>query len=385
VSASLAPYTTRSSSIPAVAAISQIGAPPPVGAVDWPAAELCLDLLLLVLLRNRDRLQLLWPPVFDHLAGIIKGRGVDHGVVQAAALGVLRLCQRLLPYKPEAAEPLLRGLQLVPSLDPEVAWTNAELIAAEMLTLVKVGSPHIKTPWGWASACNLLKMTSFRPEAFPIGLEALTWMVHEALTPLNYVHAIEAAVWFVERSTLEHPNQKAEALSLLVHLAEWLEGWAASLAGAGLNPDQLGAFITAKSEFWLFLVEVLTKLAENPDMEVRSVACSTLQRAAVAGESLEVLASSLAKGLGERVLPAIEALSKKVRSRDMPQADVTIHELVRVVTKMVLLYLNQLTTTSQWPALWVGVLTALCSTELWQRGAERSSAASTAKSAAHAA
>jgi hypothetical protein len=41
------------------------------------------------------------------------------------------------------------------------------------------------------------------------------------------------------------------------------------------------------------------------------------------------------------------------------QADVTIHELVRVVTKMVLLYLNQLTTTSQWPALWVGVLTAL--------------------------
>jgi hypothetical protein len=49
------------------------------------------------------------------------------------------------------------------------------------------------------------------------------------------------------------------------------------------------------------------------------VACSTLQRAAVAGESLEVLAASLAKGLGERVLPAIEALSKKVRSRDMPQ------------------------------------------------------------------
>ena len=57
-------------------------------------------------------------------------------------------------------------------------------------------------------------------------------------------------------------------------------------------------------------------------LQVRSVACSTLQRAAVAGESLEVLAASLAKGLGERVLPAIEALSKKVRSRDMPQVGV---------------------------------------------------------------
>ncbi len=41
--------------------------------------------------------------------------------LQSAATGVLRLCQRLLPYKPEAAEPLLRGLQLVPSLDPEVS------------------------------------------------------------------------------------------------------------------------------------------------------------------------------------------------------------------------------------------------------------------------
>jgi hypothetical protein len=41
-------------------------------------------------------------------------------VVAAAATGVLRLCQRLLPYKPDAAEPLLRGLQLVPGLAPEV-------------------------------------------------------------------------------------------------------------------------------------------------------------------------------------------------------------------------------------------------------------------------
>ena len=73
-----------------------------------------------VLLRNRDRIQLLWPPVFDHLVAIIRGKGVDGALVQVAASGVLRLCQRLLPYRPDAAEPLLRGLQLVPSLDPEV-------------------------------------------------------------------------------------------------------------------------------------------------------------------------------------------------------------------------------------------------------------------------
>jgi hypothetical protein len=75
-----------------------------------------------VLLRNRDRLSLLWPPVFDHLCAIIRGKGVEGTLVAAAAVGLLRLCQRLLPCKPEAAEPLLRGLQLVPSLDPEVGY-----------------------------------------------------------------------------------------------------------------------------------------------------------------------------------------------------------------------------------------------------------------------
>jgi hypothetical protein len=33
-------------------------------------------------------------------------------------------------------------------------------------------------------------------------------VVREALTPLNYVLAVEAAVWFVERAAAEHPAMK---------------------------------------------------------------------------------------------------------------------------------------------------------------------------------
>lgn len=53
---------------------------------------------------------------------------MDAGVVVKAAVAILRLCRRLLPYKPEFAEPLLRGLQLVPGLAPEMAWENAQVI-----------------------------------------------------------------------------------------------------------------------------------------------------------------------------------------------------------------------------------------------------------------
>ena len=54
----------------------------------------------------------------------------------------------------------------------QVAWLNAEVIAVEMLSLVQVAAPHIKAQWAWASACNLIKMTSVRPEAFPVSAAA---------------------------------------------------------------------------------------------------------------------------------------------------------------------------------------------------------------------
>lgn len=60
-------------------------------------------------------------------------------------------------------------------------------------------------------------------------------------------------------------------LELLPRLNAWLEGWSCSLAGAGLSPEQLLTFSNAKSEFWLYLVEMLSKLTEHPDLQVRLV------------------------------------------------------------------------------------------------------------------
>jgi hypothetical protein len=56
---------------------------------------------------------------------------VEGTLVAAGTLGLLRLCQRLLPCKPEAAELLLRGLQLVPSVDPEVGFAGLFIVVLE--------------------------------------------------------------------------------------------------------------------------------------------------------------------------------------------------------------------------------------------------------------
>jgi brefeldin A-resistance guanine nucleotide exchange factor 1 len=52
--------------------------------------------------------------------------------VERAVTGLLRICQRLLPYKEDTAETLLRSLKLAIGLSPNVAWELAERIAAEV-------------------------------------------------------------------------------------------------------------------------------------------------------------------------------------------------------------------------------------------------------------
>lgn len=66
---------------------------------------MCLEMVIALSLRNRDRLLLVWPAVHNLLASILAPgqQGVDKRgaspLVARAALGLLRVCQRLLPYK----------------------------------------------------------------------------------------------------------------------------------------------------------------------------------------------------------------------------------------------------------------------------------------------
>ncbi len=45
---------------------------------------------------------------------------------------MLRLCQRLLPYKTDISEPLMMGIQLVSLVDEQVAADMASTIAIEV-------------------------------------------------------------------------------------------------------------------------------------------------------------------------------------------------------------------------------------------------------------
>lgn len=85
-------------------------------------AELALELLTTVSLRNRDRISLIWPLVHEYMAACMAPEVAEDvsPLVERAVMGLLRVCQRLLPYKEDIANILLESLSLAAGLAPQV-------------------------------------------------------------------------------------------------------------------------------------------------------------------------------------------------------------------------------------------------------------------------
>lgn len=115
--------------------------------IDSKSAALCLDLLLFVTLRNRDRIVSTWQLVESHLQHIIlpseKHGPVPQELLENAVLNLLKVCQRLLPYKPDVSDLLLRSLELVLNVEPTIVRHMAQRVALEVLQLVKGAAEFI--------------------------------------------------------------------------------------------------------------------------------------------------------------------------------------------------------------------------------------------------
>ena len=76
----------------------------------------------------------MWPLVHDMLSAILapEHARAANPLVRRAALGLLRICRRLLPYQTDSAHTLLKSMQMILRLDPAVAWDLAAAIAREV-------------------------------------------------------------------------------------------------------------------------------------------------------------------------------------------------------------------------------------------------------------
>ncbi|GJP74508.1 hypothetical protein CLOP_g5075 [Closterium sp. NIES-67] len=253
-------------------------------------AVFCLSLLVAVTLTNRDRILLLWPAVADHLAAVVETATAPTALVEKAVFGLLRLCRRLVPYKEDVADELLRSLHLILRLDARLADVLCERITKELLLLVQAhaaaaaaataaatataagfpssfpASPgalsresgHIRSAAAWRTLCSLLAVAARHPDAAAAGFEALRFAMedgsgapslqltasslHRAMSrargeegprsvlPASLLPCLDAAVEFVE-SRAGGPERSVKALDLLLGLLRPLQQCMADVMG----------------------------------------------------------------------------------------------------------------------------------------------------------
>lgn len=245
---------------------------------DEETAVFCLELLIAITLNNRDRIMLLWQNVYEYIASVVQSTVMPCTLVEKAVFGLLRICQRLLPYKENLTDELLKSLQLVLRLDARVADAYCEQITQEVMHLVKANAMQIRSHMGWRTIVSLLSITARHPEASEAGFETLSYIMSDGahLSPANYVLCVNAARQFAE-SRVGHVERSVKSLELMADSMGCLVKWfyqAKEAAGEEVATKMSQDIL----EMWLRLVQALRKVCLDHREDVRNCTIMLLQR-----------------------------------------------------------------------------------------------------------
>nr|KYP64761.1 Pattern formation protein EMB30 [Cajanus cajan] len=335
---------------------------------DEDTAVFCLELLIAITLNNRDRIGILWQGVYEHISSIVQSTVMPCALVEKAVFGLLRICQRLLPYKENIADELLRSLQLVLKLDARVADAYCEQITQEVSRLVKANASHIRSQLGWRTITSLLSITARHIEASEAGFDALLFIMSDSahLVPANYVFCVDTARQFAE-SRVGQAERSVRALDLMAGSVNCLAQWT-SEAKEAMKEDQVSKLSQDIGEMWLRLVQGLRKvcLDQREEKDYRNM------------EGTLILAMKLLSKVFLQLLPDLSQLSTfcklwlgvlsrmekymkvKVRGKRSEKLQETVPELLKnslLVMKMrgILAQRSALGGDSLWELTWLHV------------------------------
>ncbi|XP_010268408.1 PREDICTED: ARF guanine-nucleotide exchange factor GNOM-like [Nelumbo nucifera] len=325
---------------------------------DEDTAVFCLELLIAITLNNRDRIILLWQLVYEHISNIVQSTMMPSALVEKAVFGLLRICQRLLPYKENLADELLRSLQLVLKLDARVADAYCEQITQEVMRLVKANATHIRSQIGWRTITSLLSITARHPDASEAGFEALIFIMYDGahLSPANYILCIDASRQFAE-SRVGQAERSIRALDLMAGSFACLAQWSRETKEtAGEGAAKLFHDI---GEMWLRLVQGLRKVCLDPREEVRNHAILSLQRCLTGVEGLSLSLSLWSQCFDLVIFTMLDDLLEIAQGhspKDYRNMEGTLILAMKLLAKVFLQLLHDLSQDKTFCKLWLGVL-----------------------------
>ncbi|KAK8586829.1 hypothetical protein V6N13_085849 [Hibiscus sabdariffa] len=326
---------------------------------DEDTAVFCLDLLITMTLNNRDRILIIWQKVYEHISDIVRQKAVPCTLVEKAVFGLLKVCQRLLPYKENITDELLKSMQLILKLDARVADAYCEPITQEVMHLVKANATHIRSHLGWRTIISLLFITARHPEASGFGFEALTFIMSEGahLLPSNYVLCVDAAREFAE-SRVGEVERSISALDMMADSVVCLVRWSYETQNAAEGEAAMKV-IREIGEMWLRLVRGLRAVCLDQREEVRNHAILMLQSALGGVDGIQIPNALWFQCFDHVVFTLMDDLLEIAHgssSKEYWKMEGTLVLATKLLSKAFLQSLQDLSQQPSFCKLWLGVL-----------------------------
>ncbi|XP_009789338.1 ARF guanine-nucleotide exchange factor GNOM-like [Nicotiana sylvestris] len=326
---------------------------------DEETAVFCLELLIAITINNRDRIMLLWRVVYDHIASVVHLTTMPCTLVEKAVFGLLRICQRLLPYKENLTDELLKSLQLILKLDARVAEAFLEQITQEVMHLVKANAMQIRSHTGWRTIISLLSFTARHPEASETGFETLSFIMHDGahLLPANYILCLNVAAQFAD-SRIRNVDQSVRSLNLMAGSLVSLIRWSHK-AKEALGEEAAIKMTQDIMEMWLRLIQGLRKFCLDRREEVRDHAILMLQGCLTGVDGILVPKELWLQCFDEVIFTLLDELlnlAQKSSVKDYRSTEEAIVLALKLMFKVFLQSLQHLFQLTSFCKLWLGVL-----------------------------
>ncbi|GAV77584.1 Sec7 domain-containing protein/Sec7_N domain-containing protein [Cephalotus follicularis] len=326
---------------------------------DEDTLVLCLELLITITLNNRDRIMIIWHAVYEHISNIVQSIVMPCVLVEKAVFGLLRICQRLLPYKENLTDELIKSLQLILKLDARVADAYCENITHEVLRLVKANASHIRSHVGWRIIISLLSITARHPEASETGFEALVSVMSEGahLLPCNYILCIDAARQFAQSRVAEN-NRSLSAIDLMAGSVACLARWSCETKNS-VGEEAAMRVKQDIGEMWLRLVQGLREVCLDQRQEVRNHAVLMLQRSLAGVDGINFPNGLWFQCFDSVIFTLLDDLLEIAQGsspKDYRDMEGTLVLAMKLMSKSFLQSLQNLSQQPSFCKLWLGVL-----------------------------
>ncbi|GJQ13675.1 hypothetical protein GpartN1_g5466.t1 [Galdieria partita] len=342
----------------------------------------CIDLMREMLLRNRDRLFLLWPYCYEILESILSPSTEPCPSLERATVTLLRIVLRY-GHREELSMEIFRCLNLFVKLESRSFESVSERIAAGLYHICRIHVAQIECTSSWHTLLSLLEsLARCSSPANIFGFETIAFLLESKDNRIyheTFANWLDAVLAYTE-APIPIAVRAVECLYILAGylphvLSNVKDSWHYT-QGSSMNNTELSDVISttydvkckAWNEFWSPLLSAYCCLCLDDRSEVRNQAFLSFEKFLTTAQQLQDLCGKDWTCLFYDLLLPLSCdlivqrkFIQNVASGDKLSRKVQA-KVPTLVSKMFLLYhgtLSQLLSTEDFEKLWLKILSNL--------------------------